>query len=129
VVDLHNLSLSFTESGFWITDINQPSILYNDNAACVRWCHNMTSKAARHIELCKNSVCKWVQDKTIAVRHIAGKINPADITPKRCVMGPIFVAYVTPSCLSFWTFSTLRSWNLITHVNGHNTLLLLPLLG
>jgi hypothetical protein len=63
VVDLRNLSLSFTESGFRITDKNQPTILYNDNDACVRWCHNMTSKAARHIELCKNSVCEWIQDK------------------------------------------------------------------
>ncbi len=39
----------------------------------------MTSKAARHIELHKNSVCEWVQDKTVPVKHIASKTNPADI--------------------------------------------------
>jgi hypothetical protein len=90
VVDLRNLSLSFTESGFQITHINQPTILYNDNDVCGQWCHNMTSKVARHIELCKNSVCKWVQDKTIAVRHVAGKINPADIFTKEMRDGTHF---------------------------------------
>jgi hypothetical protein len=90
VVNLSNLSLSFTESGFWITDINQPTILYNNNDNCVRWCHNMTSKAARHIELCKNSVCEWVQDKKIAVWHVAGKINPANIFTKEMHDGTHF---------------------------------------
>ena len=51
VVDLRNLSLSFSESGFPISDIEKPTVLFNDNEACVRWSHNMTSKAACHIEL------------------------------------------------------------------------------
>jgi hypothetical protein len=42
----------------------------------------MTSKAARHIELRENLVWEWVQDKTISVKHIAGKTNPADIFTK-----------------------------------------------
>jgi hypothetical protein len=58
VVDLQNLCLSFTKSGFPIPDINKPSLIYNNNEACVKWSHNMTSKAAHHIELCENSVCK-----------------------------------------------------------------------
>ncbi len=37
VVDLCNLSLSFTESGFSIADIDKPILLYNDNDACVKW--------------------------------------------------------------------------------------------
>jgi hypothetical protein len=37
---------------------------------------------AHHIELCKDSACEWVQDKTIAVQHVAGKINPANIFTK-----------------------------------------------
>jgi hypothetical protein len=82
VLDLRNLSLSFTKSGFLIADIDKPTLLYNDNDACVKWSHNMTSKAARHFKLCKNSVRKWVQDKTIAVKHVACKINPADIFAK-----------------------------------------------
>jgi hypothetical protein len=89
----------------------------------------MTSKAARHIELCKNLICEWVQDKTIVVKHVAGKINPADIFQKKCAMGPIFVVFRTPSCLNSLIFSTLCSCTLITHVSNHNILLLHPLLG
>jgi hypothetical protein len=50
----------------------------------------MTSKAARHIELCENSIRKWVQDKTIAVRHIAGRMNPVDIFTKEMRDGTHF---------------------------------------
>ena len=42
----------------------------------------MTSKAARHIELRENSVREWVQNKTIDIEHVSGKINPADIFTK-----------------------------------------------
>ncbi len=56
VVDLCNLCLSLTESRYPIADIAQPTLIYNDNDACVRWSYNMTSKAARHIELRENSV-------------------------------------------------------------------------
>jgi len=39
----------------------------------------MTSKAARHIELWENSICEWIQSKLLTVKHVSGKINPADI--------------------------------------------------
>ncbi len=42
----------------------------------------MTSKATRQIELHKNSICKWVQDKTLTAWHIFGRINPAGIFTK-----------------------------------------------
>ena len=50
----------------------------------------MTLKAARHIELRENSVCKWVQDKTLKVIHVAGKTNPADIFTKEMGDGTHF---------------------------------------
>jgi hypothetical protein len=50
----------------------------------------MTSKAAHHIELCENSICKWVQDKTLQVEHVSGKINPADIFIKELRNGAHF---------------------------------------
>jgi hypothetical protein len=76
VVDFRNLSRSVSDAGYVIPDIDAPTIIYNDNEACVRWSYNMTSKAARHIELRENSVRKWVQNKTIDVEHVSGKINP-----------------------------------------------------
>jgi hypothetical protein len=39
----------------------------------------MTSKAACHSELWESSVQEWVQNKTINVQHVSGKISPADI--------------------------------------------------
>jgi hypothetical protein len=50
----------------------------------------MTSNAARHIELCKNSVCKWVQDNILNVKHVSGKLNPADIFTKEIRDGAHF---------------------------------------
>ena len=77
-------------SGHRLPDATQLTLLYNENNACVQWSHNMTSKAARHIELCENSVCEWVQDKSLAVRHVSGKLNPADIFTKEMRNGAHF---------------------------------------
>jgi hypothetical protein len=82
VVDFWNLSCSVSDSGHTIDNLSSPTLLYNDNDGCVKWLHNMTSKTARHIELCENSICEWVQDKTLTVVHVAGKVNPANIFTK-----------------------------------------------
>ena len=78
------------ESGHSLPDATQPTLLYNDNDACVKWSHNMTSKAARHIELRENSIREWIQDKSLAVKHVSGKINPADIFTKEMRDGAHF---------------------------------------
>jgi hypothetical protein len=58
VINLCNICWSITKSGFPILDLNKPTLIYNDNEACVNWSYNMTSKAARHIELRENLVHK-----------------------------------------------------------------------
>jgi hypothetical protein len=90
VVDFRNLSRSVSAAGYPIPDIDSPTLVYNDNAACVQWSYNMTSKAARHIELRENSVREWVQDNTLNVVHVPGKINPADIFTKEMRDGAHF---------------------------------------
>jgi hypothetical protein len=70
------------ENGHTLNNISTPTILYNNNCTCVKWLHNLTSKAAHHIKPCKHSVCKWVQDNTLNVVHVAGKVNPANIFTK-----------------------------------------------
>ena len=67
------------ESGHNISDVASPTLLFNDNDACVKWSYNMTSKAARHIELWENSIREWIQSKLLTVKHVAGKINPSDM--------------------------------------------------
>ena len=56
VVDFCNVCQSMVEAGHDISDVVSPTLLFNDNDACVKWSYNMTSKAARHIELCENSI-------------------------------------------------------------------------
>jgi hypothetical protein len=90
VVDFRNLCRSISESGLPLPDATSPTVLYNDNDACVKWSYNMTSTVACHIKLQENSVCEWVQDKLIKVIHVAGKTNPADIFTKEMRDGTHF---------------------------------------
>ena len=90
MVGLRHLAESVRLSGFDITDTLAPSPLYNDNAACIQWSHNMTSKKIRHMELQENSVREWVQDKVLNVLHVPGRVNPADIFTKEMRDGAHF---------------------------------------
>jgi hypothetical protein len=51
IIDFRNLHRSVSESGHSLSNIDSLTLLFNNNDTCVRWSHNMTSKAARHIEL------------------------------------------------------------------------------
>ena len=73
-----NLAGSIRDDGHDIPDTLESSLAYNDNEACVCW-SNMTTKQIRHMEMCENSVREWVQDQSLQVLHVKGKINPADI--------------------------------------------------
>jgi hypothetical protein len=91
IVDFRNLCQSISKNGHSLSNIDSLTKLFNDNNACVRWSHNMTSKAACHIELRENLICEWVQDKTLDVLHVAGKLNPADIITKEMHDGTHFL--------------------------------------
>jgi hypothetical protein len=81
------------------------------------------------LSFAKNTVREWVQDKTIAVKHVAGKINPADIFTKEMRNGTHFCRLWDSFMSRLSRFSTLCSCILITHISDHNILLLHPLLG
>jgi hypothetical protein len=85
-----NLCQSTSESGHSLSDTDHPTVIYNNNNACVKWSHNMTPKAARHIELRENLVPEWVLNKILLVKHIAGKVNPEDIFTKEMCDGTHF---------------------------------------
>ena len=75
----------------------KPTPIHNDNAACVAWSRNMTSKGLRHIQICKNVVHKNVQNGFVDIQHIAGNMNLADLhflkirdtmmTARRAILG------------------------------------------
>ena len=61
---------------------NGPIPIYNDNAACVQWSHNMTTKGLRYIQMRENAVREQILERTINVQHVGGKKNPSDIFTK-----------------------------------------------
>ncbi len=79
---LRHLAGSIRDNCHDISDTLETSLLYNDNEACVRWSQNMTTKQICHMEMRENSVCERVQDLSMRVLHVNGKINPADIFTK-----------------------------------------------
>jgi hypothetical protein len=102
VADFRNLLCSVSDNGHTLNNISSPTILYNNNDACVKWSHDMTSKDTCHIELQENSILKWVQNKTLNGVHFAGKFNPADIFTKEmkdsahfCCLRDLFMIHLS----------------------------------
>ena len=56
--------------------------IYNDNAACIKWAHNMTTKGLRYIQIRENAVREAITNGIITLKHIAGIINIADLFTK-----------------------------------------------
>ncbi len=90
VVDFRNICQSIVDSGHNLQDILSLTLLFNDNNTCLKWSYNMTSKAARHIELRENSVCEWIQSRLISVKHVSVKLTPSDIFTKEMHDGTQF---------------------------------------
>jgi hypothetical protein len=90
VVGMRCLAKSVRSSGYNILDMVAPSPLYNDNAACIQWAHNMTSKKIWHMELQENTVQEWVHNGISNVLHVKGRVNPADIFTKEMRDGAHF---------------------------------------
>jgi hypothetical protein len=89
-VNLRNLILHLQSIGYPIDDTNTATLLYNDNEACVKWCHNLTTKGNRHIEHKENATREWVADGSIAVSHVSTKCNVSDIFTKEMRDGTNF---------------------------------------
>jgi hypothetical protein len=90
-VNLRNLILHLQSIGYPIDDTNTATPLYNDNEACVKWCHNLTTKGNRHIEHRENATREWVADGSIAVSHVSTKCNISDIFIKEMRDGANFL--------------------------------------
>ncbi len=90
VMDFWNLSCSVSDNSHTLNNISSPTILYNNKNACVKCSNNMASKTARHIKPQENSICEWIQNKTLNVVPITGKLNPANIFTKEMKDGAHF---------------------------------------
>jgi hypothetical protein len=59
-----------------------PTIIYNDNKACIQWSNKATTKGLRHIQMRENRVRENIVSNFISVCHVGGKTNIADIFTK-----------------------------------------------
>ena len=107
-VNYCNMISHLSSLGYPISDATNPMPLFNDNNACVQWCHNMKTKGNCHIENGENSVREWVEDGTFTVTHVIGKCNLADIITKEIWDGANFRCL----CNSFMC----RSSDFIQHI-------------
>ncbi len=75
----------------------------------------MTTQGNCHNKNCKNSTCEWVADGTIAVHHVSGKSNFADLFTKEMRDGANFYHH----CDSFMSHSRnfLHGANNIVHLH------------
>jgi hypothetical protein len=89
-INICNMISHLADCGFPINDTSLATPVYNDNDACVKWCHNSTSKSNRHIKLRENVTCEWVDNGPIMVSHVSGKSNPADLFMKEMQDGAHF---------------------------------------
>jgi hypothetical protein len=90
LMGIRHLADEVRKNGYDIVDTAEASPLYNDNESCIKWSHNMTTKQIRHMEMRKNAVREWVQDASLKVLHVSGRINPADIFTKEMHDGAHF---------------------------------------
>ncbi len=81
-INTRNMISSLSDLGYPIDDTTLPTLLFNDNNACVKWCHNMTTNGNHHIKNRENSTRERVADGTITVTPVAGKCNVSDIFTK-----------------------------------------------
>ena len=89
-INLRNMILYLQSLGYPIDDTDLATRIYNNNDACVKWCHNLTTKGNRHIEHRENVTREWVADGSLAISHVSGKCNPSDIFTKEMRDGANF---------------------------------------
>eukprot|EP00957_Ditylum_brightwellii_P156143 11884780-Ditylum_brightwellii.AAC.1 len=79
---VQNLVQTVEEMGLQDTIMNSPTIIYNDNEACICWAHNLTTKGLGHIQIRENAVREAVQANQVEVKYIAGAVNLSDMFTK-----------------------------------------------
>jgi hypothetical protein len=76
------LSIRHRCSDMQLADAVKPTPLFNDNQGAVDWAKGTSTKGMRHINLRDVGVRESIQAKEVHLRHIDGKVNPADIFTK-----------------------------------------------
>eukprot|EP00957_Ditylum_brightwellii_P182658 13913403-Ditylum_brightwellii.AAC.1 len=75
-----------------LPDFHKPTPVYNDNRACMDWCHSSSNKGMRHIDMKENLICECVHHGDLRVEHIQGKLNLSDLMTKEHKDVSLFLA-------------------------------------
>jgi hypothetical protein len=76
------LALRLVAHDLGADDLSAPTIVYNDNQACIDWAAAVTTKGVKHLNLRDNKVRESQAGRAIAVTHIPGAINSSDLHTK-----------------------------------------------
>ena len=120
MLNTRNIILDLSSRGYPISDAATAMPVFNNNDACVQWCHNLTTKGKQHIEHHKNVTREWVADGFITVSHVSIKCNPANISIfsiKKCVMLQTSNAYMMLLCVGHQTASETFPASPIQHIS------------
>ncbi len=98
MVNTHNMISSLLSLGYPICNTDTATLLYNGDGACVKCCHNMTTKGNQHIKNRKNAVREWVTNGTLTILHVNRKTNIVDIFTKKMHKCANFCHLCNSSC-------------------------------
>jgi hypothetical protein len=77
---------SLSSLGYPICDTNTATPLYNNNEACVKWCHNMTTKGNHHMNKVKTLFGSGLPTAhSLSCISVGKQILPS-FSPKKCAM-------------------------------------------
>jgi hypothetical protein len=65
-----------------LSDADDRTTIFNDNKSAVDWSSALTNKGTKHLNLHETAIRENVQNKTVKITHIPGKINASDLFTK-----------------------------------------------
>ena len=65
-----------------LPDMSSSMDVFNDNQGCIQWAESTTTTGMKHLNFCETAIRESVHAREIAIHHIEGKHNCADIFTK-----------------------------------------------
>jgi hypothetical protein len=73
-----------------LLDATIPTDVYNDNRGSVDWSNSFSTKGMRHVNIHENAVREASIHNDVAILHIPGSANPADLFTKEFKSDSVF---------------------------------------
>jgi hypothetical protein len=66
----------------YLSDADNRTTIFNDNKSAVDWSSALTNKGTKHLNLHETAIRENMQNKTVKITHIPGKINASNLFTK-----------------------------------------------